>query len=173
MAGARAPAAKWSTASPAGRPGLRVLDELTDADLAALVSASDSEPELRTHRTVEHLRWRYGFEPLHYRAVTAPAGAGGGLAVFRLRARGRAVEAAVCELLAPDDAVRRQLLAQVAATTGADYLMAVARPPAAARRWLVPLPGQGPILTWRAVSPRSRPVPLAAWDLGLGDIELF
>jgi hypothetical protein len=171
------PAAKWSTASPAGRPAPRVLAELSDDDLTGLSAGPGGPPSgwagpLRTHRTAEHLRWRYGFEPLHYRAVTAPTGPGAGLAVFRVRARGQATEATVCELLAPDDATRRRLLAQVAATTGADYLLA-AGGRAAARQRLVPLPGQGPILTWRPVAPEARPIPRADWDLSLGDVELF
>ena len=35
---------------------------------------------------------------------------------------------------------------------------------------MVRLPGQGPLLTWRAV---KDPVLPRAWDLSLGDIELF
>ena len=34
------------------------------------------------------------------------------------------------------------------------------------------VPGQGPILTWRALAQTTRP-PLGDWDLALGDIELF
>jgi hypothetical protein len=36
----------------------------------------------------------------------------------------------------------------------------------------VPLPRQGPILTWRAITQTDMP-PLGQWDLALGDIELF
>ena len=36
----------------------------------------------------------------------------------------------------------------------------------------LPLPGGGPILTWRAVNDRGEP-PLPNWDLQLRDIELF
>jgi hypothetical protein len=35
---------------------------------------------------------------------------------------------------------------------------------------LLRLPGQGPLLTWRAL---ASPAPPDAWDLSLGDIELF
>ena len=41
-----------------------------------------------------------------------------------------------------------------------------------ARDGLLPLPGQGPVLTWRAVTETAAP-PIGAWDLSLGDIELF
>ena len=40
------------------------------------------------------------------------------------------------------------------------------------RRGFVPLPGSGPILTWRAVCDNGPP-PLPNWDLRLGDVELF
>ena len=49
---------------------------------------------LATLRTPEYLSWRYGFGPLAYRAVVAPGGVGEGLAVYRLRRRGSAGEAA-------------------------------------------------------------------------------
>ena len=63
---------------------------------------STGPPGLATDRTVEHLRWRYRFEPLAYRAVVAPGGVADGLAVFRVRDRGAATEAVLCEVLVPD-----------------------------------------------------------------------
>jgi hypothetical protein len=36
----------------------------------------------------------------------------------------------------------------------------------------VPLPGQGPLLTWRALACTTMPT-LRHWDLSLGDVELF
>ena len=171
MSRARVPAAKWSQPSPAGRPALDAL-----ADPAALdeLLAATAPAGLATDRTVAHLRWRYGFAPLHYRAVVAPGGLAHGLAVFRVRARGRAREATVCELLAPDAATARGLLHQVSAATGADYLIATpsGHPPWAQR--VVPLPRQGPILTWRGLTADDDAAPpLADWNLALGDIELF
>ena len=35
-----------------------------------------------------------------------------------------------------------------------------------------PLPGQGPMLTWRALRERAS-LSLHEWDLSLGDVELF
>ncbi len=63
-----------------------------------------------------------------------------GLAVFRLRRRGQAVEAVLCELLAPHGG--RELVAQIASATGADYVIAAGRPIAGAH--LVRVPRQGP-----------------------------
>jgi hypothetical protein len=53
---------------------------------------------------------------------------------------------------------------------GADYAIATRSsvPPPAA----IPLPGQGPLMTWREVRPIA-PMTLADFDLALGDIELF
>ena len=173
MSRARRPAAKWSLPSPAGQPALDVLADTAAVD--ELVGATASAG-LATDRTAAHLGWRYGFAPLHYRAVTAAGGVANGLAVFRLRARGRAREATVCELLAPDARTARGLLHQVAATTGADYLIATPGAHSPWARRLVPMPGQGPILTWRsldAAGAAGGPPPLDDWNLALGDVELF
>jgi GNAT superfamily N-acetyltransferase len=171
MARARVPAAKWSTPTPAGRRAEVALD---DQGLTALLGATgDGGARLRTEHTLEHLRWRYRFAPLHYRAVVGPDGVGSGLAVFRLRRRGRALEATVCELLAPEPSVARGLLSQISAATGADYLIVAGTAAAARSRHLVPLPGQGPVLTWRALASPGPAPALADWDLSLGDLELF
>jgi len=92
-----------------------------------------------------------------------------GLAVVRLRDRGAAVEATVCEILVPDKGVRGPLLREVARATDADYLMVAG---GVVRDGLVPLPHQGPVLTWRAVCRATAP-PLRGWDLQLGDVELL
>jgi GNAT superfamily N-acetyltransferase len=172
MVRARVPADKWSQSTSAGQPASQVLGQ-TEAVAALLAQLGATRPGggLRTHRSIEHLRWRYRFEPLRYRAVVAAGGPARGLAVFRVRRRGGAQEATVCELLAPDADSRRGLLAQVAAATGADYLIA-AGPPRHGERMLG-LPGQGPILTWRGVAPDAVMPDLADWHLSLGDVELF
>jgi hypothetical protein len=54
--------------------------------------------------------------------------------------------------------------------TGADYALRVGRPNAGGG--FVPLPGQGPVLTWRALTDSKMPT-LREWDLTLGDVELF
>ncbi len=172
MARARVPAAKWSLPTPAGQPASRVLDQ-GEAVATLLDRLASARPDggLTTDRTIEHLRWRYRFPSLHYRAVVAPGGPSHGLAIFRLRRRGGAREAPVCELLAPDADTRRGLLAQVAAATGADYLIAAGRVGRHDR--MLAMPGQGPILTWRGVAPDAVAPELAGWHLTLGDVELF
>jgi hypothetical protein len=125
-----------------------------------------------TNRTPAYLRWRYGFPPLRYRAVSAPGGVADGLAVFRLRRRGAATEAALCELLVPGDdtGVTRELLSEILKGSGADYIVRLG-PPRPALGFL-PVPGQGPTLVWRGVRERVAPDP-HRWVLSLGDIELF
>ena len=105
--------------------------------------------------------------------MTAGASVRDGLCVFRVRRRGAANEATICELLVPgnDAGTRRALLKDVAERASADYVILAghaARPSSGC----VPLPRQGPILTWRAVRQLDAP-DLSDWNLSLGDIELF
>jgi GNAT superfamily N-acetyltransferase len=169
IARARTPADKWSLETAAGAP----VDEVL-ADPAAVDALLGSLPDdgLRTRRSTPYLRWRYGFAPLGYRAVIASGGPRAGVLVFRLRRRGPAVEAAVCEELVPagETSLTRRLLADVLRTTGADY--AIRLGDHEPRAGCIPLPGQGPTLLYRALR-RTTPPSARAWRLGLGDIELF
>lgn len=169
----RVPADKWSL-DAGGDPALEVL--AVDAAVTALLEGQPppAPGELRTRRSVAHLRWRYSFAPLHYRAVAIGDDPARGLAVYRLRRRGNAVEAALCELLAPgaDPRTRRRLAAEVARRAGADQVVALGGD-GSPRAGFVPLPGLGPHLTWRALAATGPPPPLAAWRLSLGDVELF
>lgn len=167
MAQARTPADKWSQPLHAGE---RVLDVPASTLRGLLLrSGPPRAGTIRTHRSVEHLRWRYGFDPLHYRAVLLTSDPEDGLAIVRVRKRGGAREAAVCELFAVEHAARRSLLRAVMAATRADYLVASRGTVADG---LVPLVGQGPVLTWRALQRQSIPA-LHGWDLQLGDVELL
>ena len=110
-------------------------------------------------------RWRYGLPELHYRVV--------------------------------DDRRRRSSCASgAAAPAGSSWSPSSSATPTAPTAWsidtlrrsarptpcasaartsavgFVPVPGGGPILTWRAVCDHGPP-PLPNWDLCLGDLELF
>ncbi|HKA82351.1 MAG TPA: GNAT family N-acetyltransferase, partial [Acidimicrobiales bacterium] len=74
---ARVPADRWSVPARAGRPAH---DVLADPGLAGLLSSAPTVTGLGTHRTPEYMRWRYGFGPLAYRAVTLDGDLRGGLA---------------------------------------------------------------------------------------------
>lgn len=165
MVRAREPAQKWSEPTGVGLDaGEAFADDVAVTDALA---QGRGDGVRRTHRSLAYLRWRYGFEPLHYRVCRLQRSLTEGFAVFRLRRRGGALEAALCELVAPDRRRARRLVGEVARAATADYVIAAGRPPGT-----VPVPGQGPILTWRAVRQPSRP-PLGDWALSLGDIELF
>ncbi|MEZ5374105.1 MAG: GNAT family N-acetyltransferase [Microthrixaceae bacterium] len=95
--------------------------------------------------------------------------------VFRARRRGTAVEATICDVLAPRRAHRSGLKALKGA--GVDYLLKGStpqgrRPLADARQGFVPVPALGPILTWRPVAIPMVPT-MDQLALSLGDIELF
>lgn len=174
VARARVPAAKWSLDCEVGEAAADVLAD--DASAGALDDLLASQPAprgLRTRRTPAFLRWRYAAGPLRYRALL---GSGGrvedGLVLFRLRRRGPAVEATVCDVLVPGGepralaALTRELLRRARP----DYAIRVQ--PRARDGRFVRLPGQGPLLTWRGVNRTARP-DLGDWDLRLGDLELF
>ena len=152
MVRARVPAEKWSEPCTYGEPASAVIGELHPAEI----------DRWATPRTAEHLAWRYGFEPLQYRAMEVR----GGHAVFRVRQRGALREVAIVDWLSdqPDPpAVFR------AVRSCGDYAVAIGLGP---RHGFVPMPRQGPIVTWRTL---ANPVVPAFTDLGfvLGDIELF
>jgi len=171
MVSSRVPADKWSIESDVG-----LEPSVAFANTAAIGSLLASQPPvrgLRTCRSVAFLRWRYGLGPLAYRVLQATDDAVDGLLVFRLRMRGGAVEAVVDDVIVPEARadVERRLVRELARRSGADYLIRIDHrrlPPGG----FVPLPRQGPILTWRAVTEDAMPL-LSEWDVRLGDIELF
>lgn len=152
MVRARVPAAKWSELVTYGVPAAELAGELRPTGI----------DRWATPRTPEHLAWRYGFEPLHYRAIEVK----GGHAVFRVRRRGSLREVAIVDWLSaePDPAAVFRLVRACG-----DYAVAVGL---GARHGFVPMPRQGPVVTWRTL---ADPVVPALGDVGfaLGDLELF
>jgi predicted N-acetyltransferase YhbS len=163
MLRARVAADRWSLPTEAGEPALDVLvpDILAPEMLLGMARGSAG---LATARTLEHLRWRYGFAPLHYRALRRKDGS---VAVFRVRRRGGAREATVCELFTRSHRAAERLVHDVVRAAGADYAISLGTARAG-----VPLPGQGPLLVHRPLGTADA-VPTRAWQLALGDIELF
>lgn len=162
--GARVPADKWSLRTDAGEPAV---DALADEDRVNALLAARSDPRIRTDLDVGVLRWRYGFDPLHYRAIWV----GGGVVLFRLRQRGPVTECVVGHLLSPDTATAGRLLRRVAKVSGAQQVLQITDRPSAASGYLK-VPGAGPVLTWREVQPGTMPQ-LDRWALTMGDVELF
>jgi GNAT superfamily N-acetyltransferase len=165
---ARVPADVWPAEWTAGDPAAAVLED--EEALSELLRSQPRSRAMVTRRSVKYLRWRYGFEPLGYRAVVTRGDASAGVALFRVRQRGAAREAVLCDVLVPEGDARREkrLVRAVLAKTGADYLLRVARHDDGC----VPLPRQGPVLTWRSLR-ASQPSRRHDWDLTLGDVELF
>jgi predicted N-acetyltransferase YhbS len=168
---ARVPADLWSAASPGGRPAAEVL---ADPGLDDLLVSAWRPSGLTTHRTAHYLRWRYGFAPLAYRAVTLDDDVRSGLAVFRLRRRAAALECALCDIVVPggDGSAGRELVRAVIRRCGADYVIRIGGP-AIDRNGFVRAPRQGPVLTWCALSGDPPGGRVDDWALMLGDVELF
>ncbi|MFI5048151.1 MAG: GNAT family N-acetyltransferase [Acidimicrobiia bacterium] len=167
---ARRAAGRDAVPGSAGAPA-----EETFADREALESLLAAVPErlgLATDRTPELYAWRYGNPHLGYRVVHTGSFADG-CAVYRLRRRGRAVEAVVCDVLAPrgDPQRTRELVAAVARERDADYLIRLGCD-AVAVSGFVPVPRMGPVLTCRPLDGSTAPV-LADWRLSMGDVELL
>jgi GNAT superfamily N-acetyltransferase len=172
MARARTAADLWSTPTDAGLDAVEVL-----ADTQALGTLLASQPHtggLRTRRTPAFVQWRYaGFPPLGYRILLQGSRLEEGFVVFRLRRRGQALEAVVGDVLVPDGdrRVTAALLRSVPRAAGADYAIRLGGGGGRGAGY-VPLPRQGPVLTWRAIAEKTQP-PLESWRLSLGDVELF
>jgi hypothetical protein len=162
------PADRWSVPTEAGVAAAEAFaDQATVEELLAGRPAGG----LRTGRSPAYLAWRYGFEPLHYRVVAAGRPADG-FVVFRLRRRGPAVEAAICEDLVAgaDRRLTRRLVGEILRATGADYAVRVGDGSLGAG--FLPIAGRGPTLVCRELG--ARVVPDGdSWHLGLGDVELF
>jgi GNAT superfamily N-acetyltransferase len=165
-----------------GEPAADVL-----ADEARVVSLLERiggpAARLATPRTIEYLRWRYGAAPLlDYRAIPLEGRRGlGGLAIFRVRPRGRSWETTITELLVPAGAVSVavRLLRQVVRATRPDHLTCAFPQRSSARRasrraGFVRAPA-GMTLVVNPLDDSLIPDPTdrRAWALSLGDLEVF
>jgi GNAT superfamily N-acetyltransferase len=169
VAGARAAAEKWSTATDVGVPAAAAF---ADRDAAERLLRSCTPPAgLATDRDVAYLQWRYSFEPLAYRVAPLGDRLEDGVIVFRLRRRGAALEATLSEVLAPTGSRVRSAVGRLLRETRADYAIRTGAPGALAAGF-VPAAPLGPILTWRTLADPSVPA-LGDLSLALGDVELF
>ena len=158
----RLPAERWS--QPLG------VGETIDEWLArGGVAGRRPEPvdvrEVRTRVDDAFLHWRFGGSLLHYQVVDN----GEAAIIVRARRRGSATELAVVAGFGKSPTVDR-LAARTAREAGCSYAIRLGQPRTS--KLFVPLPGGGPVLTWRAVNDTGMP-PLANWALTLGDVELF
>jgi hypothetical protein len=169
---ARVPAGHFSEPSSAGDPAAEVLADTQRVEGWLAARGAQLGSGLHTRWTPGTLRWRFGGQLVSYRAVTDEDG----IALFRLRRRGPATEAAIALVASAGGAAgRRRLVSRMlrAVRGDADYAIAIGSRPGYS---FLSLPGAGPTLTWRATGERPRDVAPPRrhdWDLNLGDIELF
>lgn len=164
--------------------GESAADSLADPGaVARLLAARAAEARLATDDDLTYLRWRYGSVPLlDYRAIREDGPEGlRGLALFRVRPRGRLWECTVAELIVGDGdrAVAGRLLQRIRRSTGADHVAASFparsdQASAARRRGFVRAPG-GMTMVVNPLGGGTRPDPLAldSWAIRLGDLEVF
>jgi GNAT superfamily N-acetyltransferase len=156
---------------------------LGDDGLAAMLRAREPAGGLATPRDADYLRWRYGAAPLlGYRAIRIDAGKRmDGVAVFRVRPRGRLVEGTLAELIVGDEraSTARALVRGVRIASCADHLAATfpsgsAASNAVRRSGFVRAPG-GMTLVVNTLGHDLAPDPLdlRAWALSIGDLEVF
>jgi GNAT superfamily N-acetyltransferase len=169
---ARAPASRNSVIVRVGNAPSEAFADVNA--LGVLLASRPRRPGLGTTGSPEYLRWRYGLDSLHYRVLLAGDSVADGFIVFRLRRRGPAIEAVICDLFTPGGRadVAESLTRRLAANPSADYLLALDH------RWVAPgrfvrLPRTGPILAARPVAAAAAPLPLRRWHVTMGDIEMF
>lgn len=165
---ARTAAERWSVDVGVGEDPADAFGD--EAELEALMAAVDPGRRIRTARSVAYLRWRYSFPALRYRVVPVGASLADGVVVMRFRRRGGALEGVVCDRLVPTGSGRRIPWSAIARDTGCDYFLALGSGP-----WdegFVPVPRNGPILTWKPIVRTGVPA-VRGLSLSLGDVELF
>lgn len=130
---------------------------------------------LRTPRTVEYMKWRFGMHPTARYHVLQ--GADGSVAVLRGNTRANRAELVVSDLFGSNPAAA---LRSVAKRTDAAYLVAWASSHTPERRallraGLVPIPGVKALRLYaRPLSSLEAPATdLGNWDLMLSDVELL
>lgn len=169
IASARTGAQKWSEPTDVGLDAASIF---SDTDLTArLLDAAAPSERIATDLTAAFLAWRYSFGPLRYRVVPLGDRIEDGLVIFRVRRRGDATEATICDVIAPPGARPSAAIGWILRSTGADFALIAPRG-AAISAGAIPVERLGPVLTWRTLADPTVPT---LHDLGLvlGDVELF
>jgi hypothetical protein len=176
-----------STAAPTRpRPAVRAEsaeEALSDPGVATLLAeAEESGRQLVTPLSGEYLGWRYGSAPLlGYRAVREHiGGALAGMALFRVRPRGRLWETTVAEAIVRSGDVRttRRLLGRVVRTASVDHVSCCFPRASASQRGaraagFLRAPGGLDLVVNPLHEVLPDPAELESWGLNLGDLEVF
>jgi GNAT superfamily N-acetyltransferase len=185
LGGLRAPAPAGPAPPAPAVPAAQVLQRAGEVALLLEREAARSPAAARrlsTPRDVAYLSWRYGAAPLlGYRAVTEERDSElAGVAIFRVRPRGRLWESTIAEVLAGgDQRTAARLLRRVARAAPVDHLTfhAPAGSPlarAATRSGFLRSPaGIAMVVNPLAQGIHPDPTDLGAWALSLGDLEVF
>ncbi len=120
---------------------------------------------IATNVSAAFYEWRYGADFLGYRAVAAE----GGHLICRVRERGDAKELVMLDSPGLDTVSADRTAARLLRANGLDHALRIGA--IDARNGFMPAPG-GPVVTWRSVCSEAMP-PLANWQVGMGDVELF
>jgi hypothetical protein len=169
LRGARTAAARWSEPITLGESAVKAFGD--SGEVEKLLDQAPRRGRIATDRTPAFLNWRYRFEPLQYRALCLGDSLSDGVIVFRARRRGDALEATVCDVIAPARARLGSAFGHIAREIGADYLLATSSSVGASAGF-IPAVGLGPLLTWKPINRTGIPG-IADLGLVLGDIELF
>lgn len=165
---ARVPAELSSLPTDIGVSAGDVLAERAVAEQLADAPQARDPQRVATNRTAAYLAWRYGHEPLAYRALAPSGEPDEGLVIVRLRRRGPTTEAVVADVLGhvrSGQQATRELW-----HAGTDHFIALAGTPGLPMA--LPVPRLGPLLTTRPLT-SSAPTTVKAWNLSMGDIELM
>ena len=174
VAMSRVAADLWSQPTEVGASATTLGDAAVAARLLAAAPAPGSS--WQTDRSPAWLAWRFGLDALQYRVLRAGDAPGGDRhgdagAIFRLRRRGRAIEATISDVFAGNAAARRFLVRAVLRATRADYAI-VAGERAVDVTPSFSLPAFSPMVTWRSVNQQAEPA-LNDFRFAVGDLELF
>lgn len=170
MVRSKVAAEKWGIETDVGLDPGEALAE--SGPVEAALRASPSPTGWATPLTVDYLRWRTAFAPLASRILPIGSTLEDGFLVFRLRRRGQLRQASLLHLVGSGDSGRvRRLVRRLLKQTAADVVMSSGREPGLIDG-LVPLPGAGPLLTWRPLANPTVPG-RSDLDIALGAIELF
>jgi GNAT superfamily N-acetyltransferase len=146
---------------------------------------NSGETRYHTARTIGYFRWRYNDIPhFSYYAKFKKDGNASALLIFRKRIRKSFRELSISEMLMSPNkdgiALAAKLLKEIAAESGAHYMIATAATGTEQLKVLqscnfLPVGKRGPLFTVRVLNQPAGPDPLmwSSWRCSIGDLELF
>lgn len=171
MARSRVAAVKWGEPTTFGEHPMAAFADTDNLD--KLLQTQHQQPGISTDATPEYMRWRTSFGPLECRVLPLGDSIADGFVMFRLRERGELLQLSLLETVVPPNAGGRlrKAIGHLLGGLGADVALA-AGGSAGLGDLMLPMPGAGPILTWRPLASSARPT-IKNLALSMGAIELF